>query len=313
MILLRSLDNLPEKLRHGAVSIGNFDGVHRGHVKLIETLLAEARALDGPAVVFTLDPHPASVLRPEQTPPPLSWTEQKAQLLGELGVDAVIAYPTDRALLRLNADVFFEQIIVDRLAARAMVEGPNFFFGHNRSGNLDVLGRLCREAGIILKVADTQRFEGQIVSSSRVRRLVVEGTLEQANRLLGRPYRIRGLVVPGQGRGHRLGYPTANMKRIDTLLPGEGIYATRAWIDVTAWPAAVSIGPNLTFDEHESKVEAYLLGYEGTLYNQPIEVDFLARLRDIERFDCVESLVAQMHDDVEAARRIAAADGVAGA
>ncbi|MBN1589967.1 MAG: bifunctional riboflavin kinase/FAD synthetase [Pirellulales bacterium] len=306
MILFRSLDNLPDEFRHGAVTIGNFDGVHRGHARLIEALLTEARAIGGPAVVFTLDPHPASVLRPEETPPSLSWIERKAQLLGELGVDAVIAYPTDRALLELDAQTFFDQIIINRLAARAMVEGPNFFFGHHRSGDLDVLARLCREAGLVLKVARAMECDGQIVSSSRVRRLVAAGAVEQVNRMLTQPYRIRGLVVPGKGRGRRLGYPTANVSQTNTLLPGEGIYAGRAWIDATPWPAAVSIGPNLTFDENEPKVEAYLLGYEGTLYDRSIEVDFLARLRDIEQFDDAESLVAQMQRDVEATQRIAA-------
>src|SRR6476619_6833177 len=148
MRLLRSFDNLPADLRHGAVSIGNFDGVHRGHARLIERLLAKARELGGPAIVFTFDPHPVRLLRPEAAPPPLTWTDRKAQLLGELGVTAVIAYPTDEALLALSPEEFFRQIVQDKLAAGAMVDGPNFFFGHDRAGNIDTLGRLCGSAGI---------------------------------------------------------------------------------------------------------------------------------------------------------------------
>jgi riboflavin kinase / FMN adenylyltransferase len=308
MILLRTLDNLPEQLRHGAVSIGNFDGVHLGHAELVKTLLAEAQAVGGRAVAFTFDPHPASVLRPGQTPPPLSWTERKASLLGELGVDAVIAHPTDIALLQLDAETFFRQIVLGRLAARAMVEGPNFFFGHDRSGNLDVLGRLCGDSGIVLKVASAVEVEGEIVSSSRVRRLVAQGDVPRANRMLTQPYRIRGQVVRGDGLGRQLGFPTANLAGVDTLLPGEGIYAGRAWIDAASWPAAISLGPSPTFDNATSKTEIYLVGYEGTLYGRSVEVDFFARLRDIGRFDGVESLVAQIRRDVEAVERIAAAN-----
>jgi len=308
MLLLCTLDDLPERLRRGAVSIGNFDGVHRGHARLIDALRAEAGVVGGPAVVFTFDPHPATVLRPERTPPSLSWTERKAELLDQLGVDAVIAYPTDRALLGLDPRTFFERIVLDRLAARAMVEGPNFFFGHDRRGNLDVLAGLCREADIVLKVAEAAEFDGQIVSSSLIRRLVADGRVDEANRMLTQPYRIRGVVVRGEGRGRRLGYPTANLSQIDTLVPGEGIYAGRAWIDQRVWPAAVSIGPNLTFNENTPKVETYLLGYEGTLYDRLIEVDFLARVRDIERFNSAEALVARMDRDVETVREITAGD-----
>src|SRR5688572_13414779 len=142
MRLLRSLDNLPNDLRRGAVTIGNFDGVHRGHAKLVERLLAKARELGGPAIVFTFDPHPVRLLRPESAPPPLTWTDRKAQLLDELGVTAVIAYPTDDALLALSPEAFFQRIVQDKFTAQAMVEGPNFFFGHNRAGNIDTLARL---------------------------------------------------------------------------------------------------------------------------------------------------------------------------
>jgi len=308
VILLRTLDNLPDELRHGAVTIGNFDGVHRGHAALVETLVAEAKAHGGPTVVFTLDPHPASVLRHERIPPSLSWTERKAELLGHLGVDAMIAYPTDRHLLGLDARTFFQQIVRDRLAARAMVEGPNFFFGRDRSGDLDVLAHLCRQAHMVLKVAPAVEFEGATISSSRIRRLVAEGAVEQANRMLTQPYRIRGLVEHGRQRGRRLGIPTANLGRIDTLVPGEGIYAARAWVGGAAWPAAVSVGPNPTFDESALKIEAFLLGYEGDLYDRRIELDFLARLRHIERFETADALVAQVDRDIREVQRIVAAN-----
>src|SRR5262245_41116084 len=152
MRLLRSLDNLPADLRRGAVTIGNFDGVHRGHARIVERLLAKAREVDGPAIVFTFDPHPVRLLRPQAAPPPLTWTDRKAQLLDELGVTAVIAYPTDEALLALSPAEFFDCIVRQRLEARAMVEGPNFFFGRGRAGNIEVLGQLCRVSDTALEI-----------------------------------------------------------------------------------------------------------------------------------------------------------------
>lgn len=306
MALFRSLDEFPDALRGAAVSVGNFDGVHLGHARLVETLVAEARRLGGPAVVLTFEPHPAALLRPDRTPPSLSWIERKAELLGQLGADAIVAYPTDAALLGLDAREFFEQIILGRFAGRAMVEGPNFFFGHDRSGDVALLGRLCDEASVVLKIAEPVVVDGAIVSSSRIRQCVARGDIDQARRMLTQPYRIRGLVARGVGRGVTLGFPTANLEQIDTLLPAEGIYAGRAWVNGEPWPAAVHIGPNRTFDENHTKVEAYLLGFSGDLYGRPVEVDFLARLRDIVRFETSERLIAQMNQDVAATERIVA-------
>jgi len=307
--LLRSLDEFPETLRGGAVSIGNFDGVHLGHARLVERLRAMAVTVGGPAVVFTFDPSPTRILRPEAAPEPLIWTQRKAEILAEMGVDALLAYPTDRTLLELEAREFFTQIIRGRLGARAMVEGPNFFFGRNRTGNVEVLHQFCAEADMPFDVAEPVKVDGQIVSSSRIRSLVAAGRLDDARTMLGRPYRIRGVVVRGAGRGVQLGYPTANVERIDTLLPGEGIYAARSYAAGAWHPAAVSLGPNPTFNEGERKVEAHLIAFQGSLYGQLIAVDFFARLRDIKRFASVDALVAQMAQDVAATCEIASNSG----
>jgi len=304
--LIRDLARLPDELRGGAVSIGNFDGVHRGHARIVERLLARAEDLRGPAVAFTLDPHPARLLRPHAVPPGLCSTERKARLLTQLGVDALVAYPTDRALLDLRAEEFFESVVRGQLAARAVVEGPNFFFGHNRSGDVELLDRLCRRDGIVLEVVEPVEVDGEPISSSRIRELIRRGEVGLARAMLTEPYRIRGEVVRGAGRGAALGYPTANLARIDSLVPGVGIYAGRAWVPgrEAPYPAAISVGSNPTFDESELKVEPYLVGYQGSLYEQAVEVDFLARLREIVRFASVQELVAQMQRDVESARRI---------
>jgi riboflavin kinase/FMN adenylyltransferase len=254
-------------------------------------------------VVFTFDPHPVKLLRPQAAPVPLTWTERKVDLLAALGADAVIAYPTDVALLQLSPREFFDRIVRRQLDARAMVEGPNFFFGHHRQGDVKLLGELCREAEIPLAVVDPMMLDGQPVSSSRVRAMVSGGAVDDARRMLTGPYRIRGLVVHGAGRGRDLGFPTANLDNIDTLLPSEGIYAGRAYVDGQSWPAAISLGPNPTFDEGRLKVEVHLLDFHDTLYDRILEVDFLSRLRDIVRFGSVEELVSQMDRDLEATRR----------
>lgn len=306
-MLIRDLRQLPEELRGATVAIGNFDGVHRGHASIIERLTALARRLGGPSLIFTFDPHPARVLRPEVAPIPLTTTERKAALLADLGVDATLAYPTDRTLLEYDAARFFSRILCEGLSARGVVEGPDFRFGRGRQGDIALLGQLCQQTGMQLEVVTPTTLDGQVVSSSRVRAAIAEGRIDEALHLLTRPYRIAGIVVHGSARGRTLGFPTANVERIATLLPSEGIYAGRAWVDGVSWPAAISLGPNPTFGEGALKVEVYLIGFDGDLYDRPLEVDFLARLRNIERFNSVGTLIAEMERDVAATRRLVAA------
>ncbi len=304
MRLIRKLEELPDELRRGAVSIGNFDGVHLGHAHLIERLVARAHEHGGPALVFTFDPHPATVLRPREIPPSLSWTQRKVELLGRLGVDMVVAFAADAALLELSPQEFFQRIILRHLGSRAIVEGPNFFFGHKRQGDVELLGQLCRRHGLVLDVVDPIVIDDEIVSSSRIRKLVAEGEIDKVNRLLTEPYRIRGCVVHGKGRGAELGFPTVNLEGIDTLLPGQGIYAARAGIAGRVWPAAVSIGPNYTFHEDRLKVEAHLIGAHEDFYKARVEIEFFARLRDSKKYASAERLVEQINRDVCTAGKI---------
>jgi riboflavin kinase/FMN adenylyltransferase len=303
--LLRDLASVPDELRGGALTIGNFDGVHLGHARLVDRLVARARALAGPAVVFTFDPHPARVLRPDRAPWPLTWTERKARLLAQLGVDWMIAYPTDESLLQLSHGDFFRRIVCDKMAARAMVEGPNFFFGHNRTGNIDVLGQLTAAEGMQLEIVEPVVIDGAIVSSSRVRHLIAAGDVDGARRLLTQPYGIRGIVTHGAGRGARIGFPTANLAGIDTLLPAAGVYGGHARLDGESFAAAINIGPNPTFGEQELKVEVHLIDFHRPIYGEPLEVDFVSRLRDVRPFGNVEELKEQLARDVEAARAAA--------
>jgi len=311
MHIIRHLDELPSEARGGAVAIGNFDGVHLGHARIVEKLLQRARESAGPAVVFTFDPHPVRILRPEQCPPPLTWTQRKAELLAAIGVDWVIAYPTDEALLRLSARAFFDRIVRNSLDARAMVEGPNFYFGHNREGTIQVLRDLTHEACISLDIVQPVAFPadakepGDLVSSSRIRKLIQqEGAVGPARQMLSAPYRLRGIVTHGAGRGAKIGFATANLAGIDTLLPAHGVYSALANFDGQRRPAAVNIGPNPTFGDHTPKVEVHIIDYDQPLYGKPLEVDFLDRLREIQPFETVDQLVAQLHRDVAEAREL---------
>lgn len=305
MKLFRKLDDFPADLRGGALTIGNFDGVHRGHAALIARLQRLAEHHRGAAIVFTFDPHPVRILRPDQAPPPLTWTNRKADLLAELGVDVVIAYPTSRELLSLTHDQFFEEIVRNRIQAKAMVEGPNFFYGRNRAGNVDTLREACRASGIDVEIAEPLESDGSYISSSRIRELIREGDVAAARGFLTQPYRIRGMVTHGASRGAELGFPTANLDAIDTLIPGPGVYAGRTYVDRRPHWSAIHIGPNPTFGEQRLKVESHLLDFDASIYGQPVELDFIERLRDIRTFDSAGELREQLGEDVAATRRVA--------
>jgi riboflavin kinase/FMN adenylyltransferase len=305
MKVIHGLDQLPADLRSGAVTIGNFDGVHRGHARIMQRLLAAARAEGGPAVVVTFDPHPVRLLRPAECPLPLTWTSRKAELLGGLGIDAMVICATGQRLLNWSPAEFFSAIIRSGLNARAIVEGPNFFFGRDRAGTIEVLRKLSADARIDLTVVNPLELEDQVVSSSRIRRSIAAGDVQMACAMLTEPYRIRGMVTHGDARGAQIGFPTANLDAIDTLLPTVGVYAGRGYVADRPLPAAIHIGPSPTFGLDLLRVEAHLIGFQGDLYGEPLEVDFLRRLRDIHCFASVAALKKQLVQDAERAEQIA--------
>jgi riboflavin kinase/FMN adenylyltransferase len=294
----------PADCRGGAVSVGNFDGVHRGHVALLEELRRQASAVRGPAVALTFDPHPLQLLRPEYCPPPLTTGADRAALLQAHGAEQVVVLQTTHDLLRLTAEEFFERVVRSQFGARAMVEGDNFGFGRGRGGNVATLAELCRRDGLGLVVVPPVLVDGQSVSSSRVRSALQRGDVREASQCLGRPYRLRGTVGVGQRRGATLGFPTANLERAQTLIPGDGVYAVRAEHEGAARPGAANVGPNPTFGENARKVEVHLIGFHGDLYGAELWVDFIERLRDTRRFGSVSELLAQLRADVERAREV---------
>jgi riboflavin kinase/FMN adenylyltransferase len=306
ILTLGFCDSVPEACRRGALTIGNFDGVHKGHQELLAQLQARARSLSGPAIVLTFDPHPLQLLRPEQFQPVLTTTADRASLLQAAGADWVLILRTTAELLQLSARGFFDQVIRGQVGAQAVVEGFNFGFGRGREGTVETLAAFCAEAGLAFAVVPPLEMAGRPVSSSRVRDELVRGDVRQAAVLLGRPYRLRGTVGTGQRRGQTLGFPTANLQQPQTLVPGNGVYAVRVLAGNTPWPGAANIGPNPTFDEQARKVEVHLIGFQGDLYGQELALDFLDRLREVRAFAGVAELKQQLQKDVAQARQVAA-------
>jgi riboflavin kinase/FMN adenylyltransferase len=292
MVLLRRFDS-PPLYRGGYVSIGNFDGVHTGHQKIAQRVRSLAEPQRVPAVIMTFDPHPLALLRPDHVPPSLTTLEHKAELLEQAGASCVVAYPTDRKLLQLTPEEFFD----------AIIEGPNFCFGKDRKGDIGTLQDLCQRRGVSLEVLEPVGGEA-IVSSSSIRSLIIEGRLAEAAALLGHPYRLRGEVVGGARRGQTIGFPTANLTQIETLLPRDGVYGGLARVDGRSFAAAINIGPNPTFGESARKVEVHLIEFAGDLYGTWLDIDLYERLRETRKFDSREQLVQQISLDVAAARTL---------
>lgn len=291
--------------RQGVIALGNFDGVHQGHQALLAEVVRQARAMEAPAVAVTFDPHPLEVLRPESFQPLLTTLAYRAKLIQALGVDHVAVLQTSSAFLRLSARDFFQKIITEGLAARAVVEGWNFCFGKGREGTVETLKEMGQAAGMGITLVPSREVKGRLVSSSRVREHLLAGDVNDAALLLGRPYQLEGTVEKDQQRGRTIGFPTANLHHVPTLIPGNGVYAGLAHQRGSPRPAAINIGPNPTFGEQGHKLEVHLIGFQGNLYGQKLSVDFLERIRATRPFAGVQELVGQIRKDIAKAEQIA--------
>jgi riboflavin kinase/FMN adenylyltransferase len=301
----RGIDDTPSGWGRCVVTIGVFDGVHRGHQALIGRALSRARDLGLPLVVVTFDPHPSEVVRPGSHPPVLTPVRRKAELVEELGVDAFCVLPFTTEFSRLSADEFVHVVLVERLHAAAVVVGENFRFGHKAAGDLELLRTLGSRFGFSTEGVGMLRDDDVTLSSTFVRSSIDAGDVGQAAKALGRPHRIDGIVVRGEGRGRQLGFPTANV-RTDrhVAIPADGIYAGWAVLHRKRLPAAISVGTNPTFEGKQRTVEAYILDFDEDIYGVELGVEFVARLRGMVKFDSVEALVEQMGRDVEQAREL---------
>jgi riboflavin kinase/FMN adenylyltransferase len=306
----RGLEDIPEDWGRSVVTIGSYDGVHRGHQLIIGRAVERARELGVPAVVVTFDPHPSEVVRPGSHPPLLAPHHRRAELMAGLGVDAVLVLPFTEEFSKLSPADFVVKVLVDRLHARTVVEGPNFRFGHRAAGTVETLAELGRTYDYDVMVVDLfERGEaggGEPFSSTLTRRLVAEGDVEGAAEVLGRPHRVEGVVVRGAQRGREMGYPTANVETLPhTAIPADGVYAGWLVVEGESMPAAISVGTNPQFDGTERTVEAYAIDrVDLDLYGLHVAVDFLSYIRGQERFDTLDGLLERMAEDVRVAREL---------
>lgn len=288
-----------------AIAIGNFDGVHRGHAAMLQRLKALAKQAGGPAVAVTFEPHPVTLLRPEKAPPLLTGIDERIRLLKACGADQVAVLQVSPELLKMSADEFFTKVIVQEFSAAAILEGPNFRFGKDRLGDVALLQELATRNFLLCEIMSPVNDGDQMISSSRIRRLIGDRSLQQAVEMLGHPYRIQGTVVSGAKRGRTIGFPTANLSQVTNLIPADGVYAGVCSIEGRCFPAAVSIGPNPTFAEDEKKIECHLSGYQGDLYGRRLAVDLLTELRPLKTFSGVDELIAAITADTAESCRVA--------
>ena len=305
----RGLDAAPPGWRRCVVTIGVFDGVHRGHQAIIGSAVARARDLGVPSVVLTFDPHPMEVVRPGSHPSVLTSPRYKAELVERLGADVLCVLPFTLEFSRLTPAEFAHLVLVEHLHAVAVVVGENFRFGHRAAGDVAGLAEIGERFGFGATGVPLVRDGDTTISSTYVRACVDAGDVTAAARALGREHRLEGLVVRGDARGRTLGYPTANLRTAPhAAVPADGVYA--AWLvrGGERLPAAVSIGTNPTFEGRERRVEAYVLDFDGDLYGEQVALDFAALLRgaDTMTFESVDSLVAQIGRDVANVRELLA-------
>jgi riboflavin kinase / FMN adenylyltransferase len=287
-----------------AIAIGNFDGVHAGHRALIARARELAAARGVPTVALTFDPHPSALLAPGHAPPMLTSIARRLELFAAAGVDTVVVEPFTRALAAIAPDAFVDDILIAALGARAIVVGYDFNYGQGRTGNVDALRAHGQHAGIDVAIVPPVTVDGEIVSSTKVRSHLRAGELARAERLLGRPWDVDGVVVHGAERGRAIGIPTANIAPDVELAIAPGIYAVTLEVDGgSAMPAVASLGTNPTFvDTDRLVLEVHVLDWHGEIYDRRVRTTFVARLRDERKFDSVEALLAQIQRDIAQAR-----------
>jgi riboflavin kinase / FMN adenylyltransferase len=297
-------DARPPWLVHPVLALGNFDGLHRGHLKIIERVKRGAAEHGGTPMAMTFDPHPPRVVRPEKAPPLLMTKAQRLEALHRAGIACVAVVRFTREFSQWDPETFVRTVLVDWLHVSEVWVGANFLFGHGRAGNFSLLRTLGQQYGFRADKIDPVRYKDFVVSSTRIRRLVTEGRVDESGALLGHSYYIDGTVIEGRKRGRELGFPTANIATDNELLPPHGIYATTLHVDGIVYASLTNIGTRPTFDEADVTVETYLLRYSGDLYGKRVRLSFVQRLRDERRFEDVDALRSQMQADERWAQRL---------
>jgi riboflavin kinase/FMN adenylyltransferase len=297
-------DPRPSWLGYPVLALGNFDGLHRGHLKIIDRVKRGAVEHGGTAMAMTFDPHPPRVVRPDKAPPLLMTKAQRLEALQRAGIGCVAVVRFTSEVSQWDPETFVRTVLVDWLRVAQVWVGKNFLFGRGRSGSFTVLRALGQRYGFRADKIDPVRYKDFVVSSTRIRRLVGEGRLDEAGALMGHPYFIDGIVVGGQGRGRAIGFPTANLRTDNELIPPHGVYATMLTIDGIVRAAVTNIGTRPTFGESDTAIETHVLNFSGDLYGKAVRLTFVQRIRDERRFPDVDALRAQIQGDLGRAERL---------
>ncbi|GMR12386.1 MAG: bifunctional riboflavin kinase/FAD synthetase [Gemmatimonadota bacterium] len=300
---------LPDDGRGTVVTIGTFDGVHRGHWEVLKEITSRAAATDRRSVLVTFHPHPLTLVRPEVAPPLLTMPDEKKEVLAESGLDYAVFLTFSPVLAAYSPRRFVEEILTDRLGMDELVIGYDHHFGKGRAGDADTMRALGDGLGFAVDVVGPVMAGDTPISSTRIRRALLTGDVTEASEGLGRPYSLRGLVIRGDGRGRTLGFPTANLHVVgggpgEKLIPPPGIYAVWGMLRSGAYAGALHVGPRPTFRGSAPTIELHLMDFEGDIYGEEVRVDFVKRLRDVEPFDSVKALVAQIREDVDVAKKV---------
>jgi riboflavin kinase/FMN adenylyltransferase len=302
MRIVRTLESFPPDAAPSVVALGVFDGVHLGHRAILETAVARARASGATAVACTFDRHPAEILQPDRAPVPITTLDERLALIAESGVTLAVVVPFTPEFAAMEPEVFVRDVLVGRLGARELVLGPNHRFGRGARGDAKLLREIGGRLGLQADVVEPTDIDGAPVSSSAIRTALQRGDVDGAARMLGRPYFVAGRIVVGAGRGRTLGFPTANIEGDRAVLIPPGVYACRLAVGDVVHGAVLNAGVRPTFGEKVFTLEAHVLDFAGDLYNRPVRLDFVSRLREERKFPGIDALKAQIAADLAAAR-----------
>jgi len=302
MRIVRGVKNFTERLPNPVLTLGNFDGVHLGHQAIFRKVVERAREIGGTSVAFTFEPHPLKVLSPERSPQLLNTFHGKLRLFEAAGIEVVICANFTRVFADQHPEDFARDVLHKQIGVKEVYVGYDYAFGKGREGSIESLMRMGQTYGFKVGVIEPVQVDGVVVSSSAIRDLIAGGRIEEGNRLLGRHYTIEGEVVHGSHRGHALGFPTANIKSNNELIPAFGVYAVLARVGGRTLKGVASIGIRPTFDGGPVSIEVFLFEFSEDLYGKEMEVAFVKRLRGEEKFSDVEALVRQIQKDVQSAR-----------
>jgi len=305
MQVIFNLSEIKQPLINPVLTIGNFDGVHKGHLALFDKVKERAKAIGGQSIVMTFEPHPLKVMKPSNGPQLITHTGQKLELIEKTGIDVIVCVSFDRSFAAISARDFVVNILVKKVGIKEIVVGYDYTFGHNREGDINLLRELGSDFGFVVHLVGPVEIDHTLVSSTSIRRLVQEGRLAEARVLLGRDFEVQGTVVKGQNRGGRLlGFPTANLNPHGELLPKTGVYAVKLLIDDVFYNGVTNVGYNPTFGDTGLTVETHVLDFSGELLGKTIKVHFIRHLREEKNFKTIEELSHQIAQDIAQAKEV---------